>query len=104
MVGEFYVSKAVFKERQKKQVGWTGVGVQKRGPGVEMGPHLSPSRVLPAPPCQKGGLGPGPWGRAEERGEGLQAPRKPGPSSGKATAIGASHPTLMLRVTFCSWL
>lgn len=97
MVGEFYVNKAVFKERQKKQVGWTGVGVQKRGPGVEMGPHLSQSRVLPAPPCQKGGLGPGPWGRAEEQGEGLQAP-------GKATAIGASRPTLMLRVTFCSWL
>lgn len=63
-----------------------------------------PVACPPCPPCQKGGLGPEPWGRAEERGEGLQAPGKPGPSSGKATAIGASRPTLMLRVTFCSWL
>lgn len=104
MVGEFYVNKAVFKERQKKQVGWTGVGVQKRGPGVEMGPHLSPSRVLPAPRARKEALGPGPGGALRSAGRGSRPPGKPGPSSGKATAIGASRPTLMLRVTFCSWL
>lgn len=94
MVGEFYVNKAVFKERQKKQVGWTGVGVQKRGPGVEMGPHLSPSRVLPAPTprARKEALGLGPGGALRSGGRGSRPPGSLGPPPGRPQPLGPHVP------------
>lgn len=90
-VCEFYVNKAIFKERLKKQVGWTGVGVQKRRPGVEAGPLLTPSKVLPAPHARKEALGLGPGGVLRSVGRGSRPPGSLGSPPGRGSQPLGPH-------------